>query len=374
MESELAFALMRKTIATPSLTNEIASVSAIPKCPGRLFIEADNMGLVWKLCAGIFGIYPRQMEMIPVDDRAALLSHKPSESDPKQNTWVRIMTGLYKGDVGLVESRILLIRELSVLVVPRIDTSTVSRKRKGGKKKVDRPEPSLANKQVLKDLFGDDVYEFAYDEATDDEPEGEHWYLFRNRLFTETGLESITISYSEVSQYYPDFKEARPIIFAASLHWCSEWSEVPDYKSPLYISIGSTVEIVAGTYTGSLATVTQTPAAGEEVVTVILEPSTLDVIQVHVLRSEILRYFRPGDSVEVKVGINVGQRGMVLERCAKRSILILNDSTLNTVRVQSSMVITTANTTSTSFLSLPLSVILFNGMPCVTTIPQTRAT
>jgi len=61
------------------------------------------------------------------------------------------------------------------------------------------------------------------------------------------------------------------------------------------------------------------------------DPGLLDN-QVEVLRSEIARYFCPGDSVEVKEGMHTGQHGLVIGNFANsRCICVLDDNSMETV-------------------------------------------
>lgn len=83
----------------------ILTVFNCDKSVGTLFVEAHKLAHVKAVLEGISGVYRRGIEMIPFKDMTHLLNTCSTMSavtlEPHQ--WVRVKSGIYQGDLGLVE-------------------------------------------------------------------------------------------------------------------------------------------------------------------------------------------------------------------------------------------------------------------------------
>lgn len=84
----------------------ILSVFNCDKTKGCLYIEAHNMAHVQAFITGITGIWKKGVEMIPYPEMPQVLKvcSEVSQTALKVHQWVRIKSGVYEGDLGLVES------------------------------------------------------------------------------------------------------------------------------------------------------------------------------------------------------------------------------------------------------------------------------
>jgi len=102
----------------------ILSVFNCDKTPGCIYIEAHNKSHVLTFVDGISGILKRNLiEMIPYNTMPHILKlcGEMSKTTLRDHQWVRIKSGVYKDDLGLVEF-IQGSRKALVRLIPRIRT------------------------------------------------------------------------------------------------------------------------------------------------------------------------------------------------------------------------------------------------------------
>jgi len=107
LERLLVVQLLRK--AVDHLNNQkpfmILSAFHCEKSQGCLYVEAYNMAHVKTLIHGITGVYRKGIEMIPYKEMTQLLkiASEIHETTLSTHQWVRIKSGPYAGDLGIVE-------------------------------------------------------------------------------------------------------------------------------------------------------------------------------------------------------------------------------------------------------------------------------
>jgi transcription elongation factor SPT5 len=102
----------------------ILSVFNCDKTPGCIYIEAFNKSHVLTIVDGISGILRRnQTEMIPYNSMPQILKlcQEMSKTTLKEHQWVRIKSGVYKDDLGLIEF-IQGSKKACVRLIPRMRT------------------------------------------------------------------------------------------------------------------------------------------------------------------------------------------------------------------------------------------------------------
>ncbi|TNV84900.1 hypothetical protein FGO68_gene17575 [Halteria grandinella] len=107
MERQLVVQLLLKAI--DYFNNEkpfmILTIFASDKSSGFLYIEAYNKNHVLSFINGISGVNHRSVEMIPQTEVPQVLQSctETSQTALQVHQWVRIKSGIYAGDLGLVE-------------------------------------------------------------------------------------------------------------------------------------------------------------------------------------------------------------------------------------------------------------------------------
>lgn len=83
----------------------ILSVFNCDKASGCFFVEAHKLSHVQQIITGITGVLRKGIEMIPYKDMTHLIQSCStlSETNVELYQWVRVKSGLYEGDLGLVE-------------------------------------------------------------------------------------------------------------------------------------------------------------------------------------------------------------------------------------------------------------------------------
>lgn len=149
----------------------ILSVFNCDKTQGCIYIEAYNKSHVLTFVDGISGILNRNsIEMIPYNSMPHILKlcGDMSKTTLKDHQWVRIKSGVYKDDLGLVEF-ISGSRKALVRLIPRIkselDTESgacklklMTKYGKGESKLISTPQrffnPTLVKSDCRKEKFG----------------------------------------------------------------------------------------------------------------------------------------------------------------------------------------------------------------------------
>ncbi|CDW77018.1 transcription elongation factor spt5 [Stylonychia lemnae] len=102
----------------------ILSIFNCEKSSGCIYIEAYNMSHVKQIVNGMSGIYQKGIEMIPYKEMTQLLKvcSEIDETSLQPHQWIRIKSGPYKGDLGIIEHVEGSQRAL-VKLIPRIQTT-----------------------------------------------------------------------------------------------------------------------------------------------------------------------------------------------------------------------------------------------------------
>ena len=233
---------------------------------------------------GRFGLITQH---IPVTEGIKLLKMRPSTDPPPVGEWVQVLKGTYKGDVGHVLSTTSW--GLQLLLIPRLSLD-VSR----SKRKRSQPRPPLA-------LFGVEV---AFHILPEVDPEkictvGSNRFEY-GLIVKSYGFDSVSSSVSSMSlesfQFFRFSGHPKFITFPRPSEWhFAEGDEV--YILPSYADLWA-LPPKSGTITT-------------------LRKDSLEFTTSHgLLRatwSEVCKFIREGDFVEVTGGMHRGRRGWVVD-------------------------------------------------------------
>lgn len=263
----------------------VPSVFALPNVPGRVYIETKNHDALlrmakqamWKNSAinTFFHTY---------SDLARTLDEWKSSFC--EGVWVRISSGMYEGDVGILVCAPV-DGSVRVQVVPRWSAS-------GEEDVCLHPKRRLVEMRILEDK--------ATFKAT------HAGFTFEERTFTRDGFLLMTVPASEVSLTAPHEDEIS--LFKA--HGISGWR----YRVSPFVSNSNLVTILSGRFERALGRVVNVFEEGKvEVVTVDASldnvvPPKKTVLHVR----DVLRFFVCGEKVEVKLGKYTGVCGIVVGR------------------------------------------------------------
>jgi len=121
-EQELVYQIMNKCIAFARQGKPLGITSAVAaQSKGRIYIESFSEPAVREAMQGIRGLMVYSMRLVPISDMTTVMTVTPKKKPVKNNEWVRMARGHYKGDLALVRS----VRESGIKCViqcvPRLD-------------------------------------------------------------------------------------------------------------------------------------------------------------------------------------------------------------------------------------------------------------
>ncbi|RDB30181.1 Transcription elongation factor SPT5 [Hypsizygus marmoreus] len=173
----------------------IRAISGRASMPGWVLIEALDQATVNGLCEGLYGIYRKNTHIVGTEDAVNFLK-VPTTYEPRPNTWVRLRSKPYRGDLAFVVE-VDASLALKVRVVPRIDMRGAVGK--SGKRRRDlRPNRQLFDVRRVKRVFGPASVKDA----------GDAW-IFGNKLYRNGLLEMWTSRY-HVHDITPTVSELEP--------------------------------------------------------------------------------------------------------------------------------------------------------------------
>ncbi len=319
--------------------NGVRSVFAVKQCPGRIYIEANCINSARELLKRTPLVFWNNVYVVSETEREDLLNPK-TPSTHALGDWVKIWSGLYRGDVGQIV-HVDNDQMYEVTVVPRIaPRPTRPRGKRPRTQKTRVPAQRMKpNNAVL--LFGGKAT------LTED------GYKYQGHFYGKNGLRELYIRHDAFEAYRPTMTEISPFIDIALEKIVAEHEhpmkvngkEVESYeytdidlwntsgisydklRIESLLEVGDEIEIVRGHLLGMFGHVAE-----------ILENDTIRAImitdegeiEIHKAVDDIRPAIRQGDPVTIKIGVLAGRSGLV-EVINGTDLIIRESSTLREV-------------------------------------------
>ena len=121
-EQELVYQIMNKCVAYAKRGRPLGITSVvIAQTKGKIYVESYSEPAVIEAIQGVRGLMQYTMTKVPISDMTTVMSVVPKKIPVKQNDWVRMTRGHFKGDLALVKH----VRDSGlkcvVQCVPRLD-------------------------------------------------------------------------------------------------------------------------------------------------------------------------------------------------------------------------------------------------------------
>eukprot|EP00359_Climacostomum_virens_P007867 CAMPEP_0204910074 /NCGR_PEP_ID=MMETSP1397-20131031/8659_1 /ASSEMBLY_ACC=CAM_ASM_000891 /TAXON_ID=49980 /ORGANISM="Climacostomum Climacostomum virens, Strain Stock W-24" /LENGTH=697 /DNA_ID=CAMNT_0052080101 /DNA_START=14 /DNA_END=2104 /DNA_ORIENTATION=- len=305
MERRAVIALMLKAIhQNRSKQNlEIFSVYTSDHVKEAVYIEAYKKVHVLNAVKGLSMLYINSVNLVPLSEMSEIFNMDKVDKLPvKEGSYVRVKFGLYKGDLAQVVYVDKQSRDVTVKLVPRLDSS--------GSKKV-KPIPRLFNPN---DYSGVDIKR---DPLTGDMY---HWY--RGSSYKDGFLyKSLKVKSLIVDGVIPTLAETKD--FSAK----AEEEENPLAKTVIvrkaHFIAGDKVKVVNGDLKNLVATVF---SVNDNELTLVPNIIELEQTSITVKQTDVIKYFEIGDSVKVIGGRSVGMSGLVVSTTAKSAEVMSGES------------------------------------------------
>ncbi|KAL3504343.1 hypothetical protein ACH5RR_034184 [Cinchona calisaya] len=156
-EREVAVCLMQKAIDKgPEM--QIRSVIALDHLKNYIYIEADKEAHVKEAIKGMRNIFASaKIMLVPIKEMTDVLSVESKAVDISRDTWVRMKTGTYKGDLAKVVDVDNVRQKVTLKLIPRIDLQALASKLEGRevqkkKNKTFTPPPRFMNMDEAREM------------------------------------------------------------------------------------------------------------------------------------------------------------------------------------------------------------------------------
>ncbi|XP_062000650.1 putative transcription elongation factor SPT5 homolog 1 [Rosa rugosa] len=153
-EREVAACLMHKCIDNPGEL-QIMSAIALDHLKSFIYVEAYKEAHVREACKGLRYVILQKIMLVPIKEMIDVLS---CESKSVVNDkWVRIKTGVYKGDLAKIVGHVPGRQQVRVKLIPRVDLQALAKGVESSKKKEsgarpDRVPALLRNMNLVRQL------------------------------------------------------------------------------------------------------------------------------------------------------------------------------------------------------------------------------
>ncbi len=298
----------------------VRSVFSVKQCPGRLYIEANCINSARELLKRTPVVYWTNVYVVQENERTQLL-HPTTPPALSTWDWVKIRSGLYRGDVGqvtLVDND----EMYEVAVVPRISPRPTPMPGKRLRPKKSRvPARRMKTDDALR-IFGDKIT------LTD------HGYKYQGHPYHKEGFRGLYLRFDAVEPYRPTMTEIAFFMDAAIEKIIEkhdypkivkgELIQAPDYddedlqrEGGIYyeklrieslLEVHDEIEVVYGEMTGMFGRVV---AILKNNIIRVLVKSDEGEIEIDKDVDDIREVFRLGDSVTIKIGVLAGRSGLV---------------------------------------------------------------
>lgn len=337
-EREVAVCLMQKFIDKGSEL-QIRSVVALDHLKNFIYIEADKEAHVREAVKGLRNIFPSKITLVPIKEMTDVLSVETKAIDLSRDTWVRMKTGTYKGDLAKVLDVDNVRQRVTVKLIPRIDLQVLANKLEGrdvAKKKAFVPPPRFMNIEEARDLHI--RVERRRDPMTGDYYENINGMMFKDGFL----IKSVSIKSISTQNIQPTFDELEKFRHPGEGDGdIGSLSTLFANRKKGHFMKGDAVIIVKGDLKNLRGWVEKVEDGN-----VHIRPNEKGLPKTLAINEkDLCKYFEPGNHVKVISGSHEGATGMVV-KVDGHVLIIISDTTKEHVRVFADHVVESSEVTT----------------------------
>lgn len=306
---------------------------------GYVYIEARRMDSVNKILQGLPNIYNNvQKVLVPIEEYPDLL--RPGRSDEvrlKPGAYVRIRSGRYKGDLGIVDNLAENDLEVRVKLVPRLDYGrNAQTDPTTGKKK--QPTYNATHRPPQR-LFSEiEAQQYDHEHINSSKPE-KNFYIYKNDEYENGFL------FKDIKLNMVETKNIKPTLHELTLFNSNNGSEGIDLQSvssvlksvageSIVFQPNDRVQIISGEQSkmkGKILSIAEAKIArvllegneiGEDVNGTIVEAPT----------TSLRKVFLAGDHVTVIHGVHIDESGLIVD-VKENQVTLVSDQTRKDITV-----------------------------------------
>ncbi|KAI5680806.1 hypothetical protein M9H77_02033 [Catharanthus roseus] len=338
-EREVAVCLMQKSIDKGSEL-QIRSVIALDHLKNYIYIEADKEAHVREAVKGMRNIYAAKIMLVPIKEMTDVLSVESKAVDLSRDTWVRMKTGTYKGDLAKVVDVDNVRQKVTVKLVPRIDLQALANKLEGReiqKKKAFTPPPRFMNIEEAREMHI--RVEHRRDPNTGDYFENIGGMMFKDGFLYKT-VAMKSISTLNIQPTFDELEKFRQPTENGDGDMASLSTLFSNRKKGHFMK-GDRVIVVKGDLKNLKGTVEKV-----EEDSVHIKPHEEGLMEtLEVSDKNLCKYFEPGNHVKVVAGATEGATGMVVS-VEGHVVNIVSDTTKELLRVFADNVVESSEVTT----------------------------
>lgn len=335
-EREAALCLMQKCI-DKRFELKITAAIALDHLKNYIYVEAYSEVHVKEACKGLRHINSMHVMRVPIKEMADVLSVQSKAIELARDTWVRMKSGTYKGDLAKVVDVDDVGRRVRVKIVPRIDLQAIANKLEGRevKKKAHVPPPRRFNVEDARKMH-------IHVHLSRDRETGERFENVDGQLFKD-GLLYKTVSIKSVSSrnIQPTFDEIEKFMPPGE-NGIGDMASLTMNRKKWHFVKGDPVIVDKGDLQKLKGRVDRIE---QEIVHIRAEaddglPSTVAVNEKY-----LCKYFEPGNHIKVVSGKLEGATGMVI-KVDGHVLVVLSDTTNEHIRVFADNAVMSSEVTS----------------------------
>ncbi|XP_021760950.1 putative transcription elongation factor SPT5 homolog 1 [Chenopodium quinoa] len=337
-EREVAVCLMQKFIDKGSEL-QIRSVVALDHLKNFIYVEADKEAHVREAIKGMRNIFPSKITLVPIKEMTDVLSVETKAIDLSRDTWVRMKTGTYKGDLAKVLDVDNVRQRVTVKLIPRIDLQVLASKLEGrdvAKKKAFVPPPRFMNIEEARDLHI--RVERRRDSMTGDYYENINGMMFKDGFL----IKSVSIKSISTQNIQPTFDELEKFRHPGEGDGdIGSLSTLFANRKKGHFMKGDAVIIVKGDLKNLKGWVEKVEDGN-----VHIRPNEKGLPKTLAINEkDLCKYFEPGNHVKVISGSHEGATGMVV-KVDGHVLIIISDTTKEHLRVFADHVVESSEVTT----------------------------
>ncbi len=342
-ERDIVVRLMQKCYdyATKGTPLQIKSAFSKDNLKGFVYVEARSESHVLKALAGLRSVYfSKKPKLVPVEEMVTAITYiRPASKSVAAGSWVRMKSGLYKGDLARVEFVDINDGRAIVKIVPRLDMAGMAAKKAAKSRGSEVPKRANKSRPLQKPFIPEEARTFNLDVVQQrDRMTGEMQYILNNtqRFIGGYLMKSVALKTVAVETSAPPLDELQRFDAASQSDVNKE--DVTDLLKGFDIDAGKTifaardkVEVKQGELQGVRGTVVRVTDDGQ--IMVRLHDSALSGFEpISFNPKELKKHVEVGAHVKVINGSHKGQTGMVVS-VEDSTCHIVTDATREDIKV-----------------------------------------
>ncbi|KAL9245104.1 hypothetical protein vseg_018792 [Gypsophila vaccaria] len=337
-EKEVAVCLMQKCIDKgPEL--QIRSAVALDHLKNFIYIEADKEAHVREAVKGMRNIYAQKITLVPIKEMTDVLSVESKAIDLSRDSWVRLKSGIYKGDLAKVLDVDNVRQRVTVKLIPRIDLQAVANRQEGRdfvKKKGFVPPPRFMNIEEARELHI--RVERRRDHMTGDYHETINGMMFKDGFL----IKNVSMKSLSTQNIQPTLDELEKFRQPGEGDGdIGSFSSLFASRKKGHFMKGDAVIIIKGDLKNLKGWVEKVEDGN-----VHIRPNEKGLPKTLAINEkDLCKYFEPGNHVKVVSGSHEGATGMVV-KVDGHVLILLSDTTKEHLRVFADHVVESSEVTT----------------------------